>query len=86
VDEHAISGRFPNAFGKIFILNTQKTRGSFGRAEICIEATVGVLMTALDSHDLLPIRVSDTLPGLRFSRLAISECERTGSAAFIALI
>jgi hypothetical protein len=54
----------------------QQACDSLGRAEVCVTATVDVMMTALNSHDRFPRSVSDTLPGFRFNRLPISACER----------
>jgi hypothetical protein len=45
-----------------------------------------MMVAALNSHLLFPLSVSDTRPGLTFSRLPISAGERLGSASFIALI
>ncbi len=78
--------RFPNEVRKVGSFDAQQAEYRFRWAKICIETAICMMMTALKSHDLFPRRVSDTRPGFTLRRLPISACDRSGCAAFIAVI
>jgi hypothetical protein len=64
--------RLPNTLWKVTGLDMYEASHCLRWAKISIEAPIHIMVTTLESHDLFPFSVSDTLPGFTLSRLPIS--------------